>query len=344
MDARRYHDTIPPIQPMSEAIDISFIIVTYNSRKHLFPCLRSLASCVSKFTFEVVIIDNSPVFDYEDISTHFKGLNLHIYFPGQNLGFAKANNLGAKHSKGLYLWILNPDVIVQEGFDEEAIRCIRSAQNQAIVGSRLLNPDGTIQKSIFRNVGLVNETVRLSGISKAIGTNSKCLQRSSSSLKHDVEPSEAEIIMGASILLPRSIYEKVGLFDERLFMYQEEVDLCYNVKGHGFSVLYCPSSRIIHTGGHSTGLLGSNQFIHRTRSMLIIYSKYFSALESIFYRSLVASTSLFKILSLPFRRAATDLHISAGPSKVKSTSRKEAASAYWKTFILAISYWPHIAR
>jgi len=172
----------------------------------------------------------------------YKKLNTTLIQNKENLGFAKANNQGIKQAQGRYIFLLNSDTEVKPGALKKLVEFAKKYPKVGVVVPRLLNPDGSVQPSIYH----------LPTIRRAIGEY--WLGRKGTYEKHALigkKPVEVEAVVGAAMLIPKKVFDKVGLLDERYFMYFEDLDFCRRVKRAGLKVFYLPTAEIIHYHGAS---------------------------------------------------------------------------------------------
>jgi GT2 family glycosyltransferase len=225
-------------------MDLSIIIPNFNTKELLKKCLKSIKKA------ETIVVDNGST----DGSVEMIKKEFPEVIPienHKNLGFAKAVNQGIKCAKGDYILVLNSDTEVKNG----ALKCLvdfaRQHPEAGIVGARLLNPDGSIQPSIYH----------FPTIFRAI--KEFWFGQKGSYEKYYVigeDPVSVDAVTGAAMLIPRKTIEKVGLFDERYFMYFEDLDYCRRVKKAGLKVYYLPEARIIHFHGKSSISVGEKSY------------------------------------------------------------------------------------
>ena len=228
--------------------NLSVIIVSYNTRQLLKECLESiLHGLFPNVQIEVIVIDNGSADGSMKFIENFKFkiANLHLKFKivlnKDNLGFAKAVNQGIKQAKGETIFLLNPDTVVKP----ETLKNLLEFEKKvgpAIIGARMLNPDGTIQGSVF-NLPTAGRAIQEYWFGKK-GAFSKYAPSGS-------EAVEVEAVSGGAMLISKEVIEKIGLFDERYFMYFEDLDYCRRARKAGFKIWYLPTAEIIHEHGAS---------------------------------------------------------------------------------------------
>ena len=231
-------------------MDLSIIIVNWNSVKHLRECLASIYDKTEGISFEVVVIDNAS-YDgcAEMLAREFPAVR--FIQSQENLGFARANNLGFEHSSGRNVLFLNPDTEIVGPALEHLVRAMDSDSRVAVAGPKLLNTDGSIQTScIQRFPTVLNQMLDSDYLRQKFPSarlwGTRPLREDAAGL------TEVEVISGASLMVKREVFEAVGRFSTRYFMYSEDVDLCYEVRKCGWKVCYAGAATVIHHGGRSS--------------------------------------------------------------------------------------------
>ena len=257
-----------------EKPEFSIIIVSYNTSDVLEACLDSVFQS-KELNFEVVVIDNNSSDDsVEMIRKNFKDVVL--IQNSQNLGFAKAVNQGLKKANGDFYLLLNPDTKVKNGAINKLIDFAKLQRNFGAVGGKLINTDDTVQASCYNLPSIMNAIAEY-WFSKE-GSYEKFIPDSQ-------EPVEVEAIVGAAMLMPRFAIEKVGLFNERYFMYFEDLDWCRRAKRLGLKIFWHPEAQFIHLHGWSASKV-SQLSLDRLRESSKIYNgllKYFFLSSIIFF-------------------------------------------------------------
>lgn len=228
---------------------VSVVIVSYNARYYLEQCLYSVEKALENIEGEIIVVDNdSPEKPIDFIRNHFP--NVQFIESKENLGFGRANNLGVKKAKGEYVLILNPDTLVPENLFERLIHFAAEIDDvMGAIGVRLIDANGNFHPESKRNIPTLQNT-----FGKLFGTlidkkNAKGYYKSNVG-ELDIAP--AEVLVGAFMFLKKSVYEKVGGFDERYFMYGEDIDLSYSLELNGFTNYYFGEISVLHYKGEST--------------------------------------------------------------------------------------------
>ena len=236
--------------PKVQLPELSIICVNWNSLDYLIKCIESIYANHPEVQFEIVVVDNaSPEGGLERLVERFPEVCL--VRSEKNLGFAGANNLGCKHSRGQYLLLLNPDTSVIGPAISLLLNQLRALPDAGIVGCTLLNTDLTVSTtSIQKFPTILNQLLtaewlrlRLPGLP---------LWDISPLFNENHGPVKVDVIPGACMMLKRDVLERAGMLTEDYFMYAEDIDLNLKVKRLGFASYYVADARIIHHGGCSS--------------------------------------------------------------------------------------------
>ncbi len=231
-------------------IKVSVVIVSYNCLPFLSLCIDSLL-CKNDERMEIIIVDNnSNDKTIETISKEYPSLK--IIANKENKGFGRACNQGISIAKGEYYLMLNPDTIVSENLIDEIIDFMQSHPDAGAMGVYMADGKGRFLPESKRGFpSLFASFCRFSGLTKLFPTNKKISQYYLGHLPNN-EASEIEILSGAFMLLNSKIIDKIGGFDERFFMYGEDIDLSWRIIQSGYKNYYNPNIKIIHFKGESS--------------------------------------------------------------------------------------------
>jgi len=248
---------------MAKKIDLSIIIVNYNTKDFLKKCLESLYSSIagSSLLVEIIIVDNGST----DGSLQFinslkeKDLNLKIIDNKSNLGFAKANNLAIKKSSGRYVLFLNPDTIVQKETLKTMVKFMDKNPKVGASTCRVELTDGRLDQACHRGFPTVwNSFCYFSGLEKVFPKSKIFAGYSLTYLPLD-KTHEIDAGCGAFLIVRQPVGETIGWFDEDYFWYGEDLDFCYRLKQKGWQVMFVPTTKIIHWKGAASGILKHSQ-------------------------------------------------------------------------------------
>lgn len=228
-----------------DCVETSIVIVNYNGGTVVLDCLHSIFQHLAAEKTEVLVVDNCSQDDSPDWITQ-KFPKVHLLRQTRNWGFGTANNIGVRHAKGKYLLLLNADTRLTQNILPTLIAKLTQQTDIGMVGPRLVNPDGSFQLSIAHEIGLWGEFRTLQQVWRYRNpANRPALA------KQYGRDRSVEIIVGAAMLMERTLFERVEGFDEAFFMYFEESDLCQRVRAQGYQILYTPEVSLVHLGGYS---------------------------------------------------------------------------------------------
>ncbi len=278
-------------------MDVSVIIVNWNTAQITRDCLESVYQQTDGIDFEVIVIDNASSDDSVAVIKE-KFPQVVLIENDDNAGFAAANNQGMKSVKGRYILLLNSDTIVLDGAIQKTQSFADAHLKAGIVGCRVLNPDKTLQPSCFMFPSILNMFLWVTYLFK-IFHNSRFFGREWMSWWDREDKREIDVVTGCFMLVRREALEQVGMMDEQFFMYFEETDWCWRFKQAGWKVMFTPSAKIIHLGGVSSGQIKTKMVNQWRKSMLLYYKKHKSLLA---YVSAWLLITLFFITRVPYWR------------------------------------------
>jgi N-acetylglucosaminyl-diphospho-decaprenol L-rhamnosyltransferase len=281
-------------------LQLSVIVVNWNVQDLLRTCLASLEAelgmtspgAAGKGT-EIIVVDNASA----DGSVEM----LRAEFPHvttisnqHNAGFGAANNQALAQSNGRYVLFLNPDTEVKPGAIRRMLAFIEQRPQAGCAGPRLLNPDGSIQSSRRSFPGVATAFVESTVLQRYCG-GLGALRRFYSGRGDEHEPQRVDWLVGACLLMRRSALEEVGAFDERFFMYSEEMDLCYRLRQAGYEVWFVPEAEVVHHEGASSrqDLFLRNVNFHESRYRF--FRKHHGIAPALALRWFVFGTFLFQV-------------------------------------------------
>lgn len=218
---------------------ISIIIVNYQSEQPLLGCLASIYKNLKKQeAIEIIVVNNDESKKLVRLREQFPAIK--IIENEKNLGYGGASNLGAKSAEGEVLFFLNPDTEVLSANIEEMLVELKKNKELAILGTHLVEVDG---KDQWWNAGV---EITLGDI---ILNNLRIIR--SKKIWQSPKKREVDWVSGAALLIKKEVFEKIGGFDQNLFLYFEDIDLCRRAKKLGKKVLYFPEFSVKHLGGKS---------------------------------------------------------------------------------------------
>lgn len=271
-------------------MDLSILIVNWNTCDDLLRCLRSVYGHPPRAEFEVLVLDNaSSDGSAGAVSAQFPQAAL--VASQDNLGFARANNRLAAEAGGRYWLLLNPDTAVSPGAIDLLVNDLERLPHVAAAGPRLVNPDGSLQPSIQRLPTLLREWWRLFHLDSLYA-----LSQYPPTALTSRQTRPVEVLNGACLLLRRGAVEPLGLFDEDYFMYSEEVDLCDRLAQAGWELHWVPEAVVMHAGGQSTRQAADRMFLELYRNKLRFFRKRRGALAGTLYKGILLQATLVRLM------------------------------------------------
>ena len=249
---------------------LSIIIVSYNSSVHLENCLASLTRSPPAVGHEIVIVDNASPDGTADV-TRARWPAVRVLDAGGNLGFARGNNLGIRHTFGELILLLNPDTIVPPGAIDTLVTVLDGRPDAAAVGPRLVDGEGWAEVSFGRMISPLSEfrqKALVRGQDRRLPGISQYVERATRRAR------TVDWVSAACLLVRRTDAEAVGLLDERYFMYAEDVDFCAALRSRGRRVLFTPAAEVTHLRGKSAATAASATRDAYRRSQLAFYAKH----------------------------------------------------------------------
>ena len=229
--------------------EISVVVVSFNSCEELGKCLGALPEAANGVSLEVLLIDNASTDNSADlVLKEFPSVKL-IKNP-INLGFAAAVNQAARIATSRYLVLLNPDSVLSPGTLRMAIRKMEQHPKAGMGGGLLVSPKGEPQPSARLFPSALNQVLTHSGLAWKY-PHSRFFGRADRTWAPIEKDAQVDWVPGAFAIIRKEVFDRMQGFDERFFLYAEEVDLCRRMKQAGYEVWYWPEIRVVHEGGAS---------------------------------------------------------------------------------------------
>ena len=258
----------------SASVDISIVIVGWNAKHYLELCLESLAKALPRRSMEVLVVDNASTdSSVEMIETKFPWVKL-IKSP-ENLGFSKGNNVAIRQCHGRYIALVNPDVILFPGCLDALADFLDENPKVGNVGPRVLNPDMSMQSTCRRFPTLWNNFCSATGLSTRFKNSRFFAGEHMFYFPHD-RTLTVDVLVGCFSMIRREAFDAVGLLDEGLFMYGDDVDWCRRARNAGWQVVFYPGAQAIHDRGKITAPYPIRFAVAQQRSVLHYWTKHHS--------------------------------------------------------------------
>jgi N-acetylglucosaminyl-diphospho-decaprenol L-rhamnosyltransferase len=242
------------------APELSIIIVNWNGGELLRSCLRSIAQAPPAVAYDIVVVDNASADDSvawlrsAEVATLLPGIAVHVIENAENAGFSKANNQAIAYSQAPMLFLLNPDAEITTGAIDTLIACLNSNERIGACGPRLLNTDGSLQHSVWRNPPTAWEII-VSGVGlwRLIPRHLRGKLLLGGHWDHATRRA-VPMLFGAAVLARRAMIDQVGGLDERFHMYSEDDEWCLRITRAGWLLMFEPEAAVVHHGGQFSGL------------------------------------------------------------------------------------------
>lgn len=220
---------------------VSIIIVTFNSQKYIKDCLQSIQKFEGKIV-EIIVVDNASSDSTLD-EIRRSDVKVKLISLNENLGYSKANNIGAKKASGEYLFFLNPDTKLLMPTTKQLIKVYIENKNSGLIAPKLMEPSGKVQPSV-RKLPTILGAIKEYFLNK----------------QHEYEQFapvtnfniEAEVVYAGAILTTKKVFNKINGFEEKFFLYFEDIDLCRKLKENNLKIIYTPNVSLLHQVGGSS--------------------------------------------------------------------------------------------
>lgn len=246
-------------------------VITVNFNHKYFPKLQveALEKSVCDFDVEIVYVDNAS---QDPVSVGFleqaaTAGRLKLVKSEHNLGFAGGNNLGAANASGEFIFILNPDTSVYPDTLAKMVGYLEEHHDIGILGPQLVYSDGTVQESCRRDMGFFDLILKRTFLGRLPVFHKRVAKYLMADFDHG-KTQDVELLTGAAMMLPRRVFDEIGGFDDRYFLFMEDFDLCKEVRKSGYRVVYYPQAKVEH---YHKRLSGGNFFTMLTRRVFWLH-------------------------------------------------------------------------
>lgn len=253
---------------------ISVIIVSWNTKKITLDCINSIYhSHCERENLEIIVVDNAST-DGSVKAIEKAYPDVIIIRNQENLGFAKANNIGIKRAQGNYITFINSDVIVQNGCLDTLVSFLENTSKAGLCGPKILNKDLSYQLSVQKTPGIWNTFIEAIGIHNYFLTL-PLLSGTFIKVESD-KPRKVDILTGCFWMVRKNALREVGPLDESFFFYGEDKEWCIRFKRKGWENWYIPQANAIHLGGASSKSMPVDYYLHLQKAQLQLWMKFFS--------------------------------------------------------------------
>jgi GT2 family glycosyltransferase len=299
------------VTEQQNTMDISVIIVGWNARHYLELCLESLTTTPPRRCVEIIVVDNaSGDGSVEMIEAKFPSVK--VIRNSENLGFAKGNNVGIRQCQGRYVALVNPDVIVFPGCLDVLADFLEQHPQVGNVGPRVLNPDMTLQSTCRRFPTMWNNFCSATSLATVFKNSRFFAGEHMFYFPHD-RTLPVDVLVGCFSMIRREALDDVGLLDENLFMYGDDVDWCRRCWNAGWQVVFFPGAKAIHDRGKITAPYPVRFAVAQQRSVLHYWRKHHGFWGVMGIRSIILSHHLVRYV----------FTVVAGLSRAKRSAKEE---------------------
>ncbi len=278
-------------------MDVSICIVNWNTKELLANCIKSLQDKTLGVSYEVIIVDNNSN-DGSAAMVRQRFPHCKLVESKENLGFSRGNNCGLQNAKGKYIFFLNPDTVLATNAVHGMFQYMESNQDVGAVGCKLLNQDRSIQFTCARTYPtLFNQFCELMMLNRIL-PKSKMFSTVELNFWDHRSSRDIDCLSGACIFARRDIINTIKGFDEKIFMYAEDVDLCYRIRKEGWKLHYLSTEEIYHLEEQSAKQKTQKYFsflVMRESNQYYFY-KHYGRLQAVFYRLLMFMGAVFRLL------------------------------------------------
>ncbi len=308
-----------------KSLDLTIVIVNWNTKDLLANCLRSIRDAQPALAYKTIVIDNkSKDGSLEMVQKDFpeclaKG-------SGGNLGFGQASNIGAALAESEFVLFLNPDTEISAGSLEKMIQKMRDDGQIGALGCKIRNLNGTIQ-----NLGVQQFPTPANAIVKFLVTSD--MPRMFQSMMPWQNPHESGYVLklfGACLLVRREVLNSVGAFDERFFMYCEDVDLCLRIHRAGWKLYYMSDVEILHLGACSSNQVpGAFSVLMGCESLSLYMKKYYGRLGEFAFRIALLAALSVRVIGLAGAGIFRAIGVKMATPNLSASIRKHWTLGKW---------------
>jgi len=273
---------------MKDKINLSIIIVNYNSGDLLSKVIDSVRKNIVNIKYEIVVVDNKST--DKSLALINSEFPVNIIKLDSNLGFSKANNIGADNSKGDFLYFLNPDAFIIDTYTELLLDDLKKNDDVGIIAPEILNMNGSLQYNARLYPTIRRLFFYTFGVTKILQNRYICDYKME--YFDNSKPIYSDWVSGAAFIMKKKTFDEVFGFDESFFLFYEDVDLCRKVKTLGYKIKYSPIAKVKHIwGGTSEGLKEFTQ-----KEEFLSRFKYFKKHHNNIIYNIIVLLTLFNII------------------------------------------------
>lgn len=276
-------------------VDVSIIIVNWNTREFLQGCLRSIYEQTRDINYEIIVVDNASTDgSVEMVKKNFPQVML--VENSSNLGFARANNIGIRSSKGRYICLINSDVIVLDDCIENLMSFMDERPATGMIGPRILNSDRTLQPSCRHFPTIWNNLCQSLGLNHLFPKSPFFSYWIMDYWNHDSVRS-VDALSGCFWMVRREVLKEVGLLDEDFFIYGEDIDWCRRFHKASQDVVFYPDAEAIHVGGASSDNAPIKFYLAMQKADLMYWRKHHGKIGKAGYTAVILLRNALRVIA-----------------------------------------------
>ena len=282
------------MEPKKYMVDLSIVIVNWNTKKITLQCIKSIYSSKSKYISEIILVDNNSSDDSVcAIEKMFPEIK--IIVNDKNFGFAKANNIGFSKCLGRYICIINSDTEVKLKTLNSMISFLDKNLDIGMLGPRTLNKNGSLMMTCRDFPSLLGFFFQAVGISKVFKKSRLIKGSFMTYFKHD-SIRRVDVLSGSCMMVKKQAFDEVGGLDERFFIYGEDVDWCKRFNIAGWPVVFYPYAEIYHYSGSSSSVDPQRFSIEMLKASFQYCAKYFNNISQYMFYILKMLHYIFRLI------------------------------------------------
>jgi len=288
------------VMEINNEIQISIIIINFNTKKLTKECIRSINEKVKMPSFEMIVIDNASMDGSQEELAKLKYPNFIYIYNKINIGFSKANNQGASLAHGEYLFFINSDMLFVNDVVGILVDYYKNNKNIGIMGPKFLNPDYTLQVSCRNFPSIKFGLIKFFPLIKIFlfKEYGDYYQKE----KDFNKIQKVDTVSAGALLIAKELFDQIGGFDETSFMYGEDADICKRVRDIGKDVIYYPDAMLIHYGGQSSKLNSYKAIYSYYLAFYNLYKKYYFGSWAILFKPLFLFRAWIELVFNLFRK------------------------------------------
>lgn len=276
-------------------MDLSIVIVNWNTKDLLRDCLDSVIKHTNKAEYEIIVVDNGSADDsVEMVKKNFPLVN--VIENTENLGFARANNIGIKVSRGRYICLVNSDIILLDHCLDKLMSFMDSSPGIGMAGPKILNADLTLQHSCRHFPSIWNNLCQSLGLNHIFPKSPFFSDWIMNYWNHDSIRS-VDALSGCFWMIRRKALEEVGLLDEEFFIYGEDLDFCRRMRNANWDIVFYPGAEAIHLGGASSAAAPIKFYLEMQKADLQYWRKHHGIIGKLCYAAVILLRESIRVIA-----------------------------------------------